>query len=124
MPIVWVDHSLEYGTSSDPFSCTFSTDEGIIQSMMIEEEPWADYHHLSHLPNHIEEIPNELNHHSIIYFLLNSVFIDTFDSERNLSNIKETISINISTNLGLVEKIHVGKSCSPLELETYRALFP
>jgi len=93
-PIVWVDRLLEYGTSSDPFSCTFSTDEGIIQSMMTKEEPWVDYHHRSHLPDHIEDIPNELNHPSIIDFLSNYVFIDTVDYERNLSNIEETISID------------------------------
>ena len=94
-PIVWVDHSLEYGTSSDPFSRIFSIDERIIQSMMTEEEPWEDYHHCSHLPDHIEDFSNELNHPSVVDFLSNSVFIDTLDSKRNLSNIKETISINI-----------------------------
>lgn len=79
-PIVWVDHSLEYATSSDPFSHTFSTDEGIIQSMMAEEEPWEKYHHRSHIPDHIEDIPNELNRPSNVDFLSNSVFIDTTDS--------------------------------------------
>ena len=38
-------------------------------------------------------------------------------------NIEETISIDISTNPGIVENIHVGKSCYPSELETYRAIF-
>ena len=67
-PIVWVDRSLEYGISSDPFSRTFSTDEGIIQSMMTEEEPWADYHHRSHLPDQIEDISNELNRPNNVNF--------------------------------------------------------
>jgi len=94
-PIVWVDRSLEYGTSSDPFSCIHSTDEGIVQSMMIGEEPWEDYHHRSHILDDIKDYPNELNHPSVVDFLSNSVFIDTVDSERNLSNIEEIISINI-----------------------------
>lgn len=122
-PIVWVDRLLEYGTSSAPFSCTFSTNEGIFQLMMTKEEPWEDYHHLSHLPDHIEDVSNEPNRLSIVDFLSNYVFIDTVDSERNVSNIEETISIDISTKLGIVENIHVDKSCSPLELETYCALF-
>jgi len=105
------------------FHIHFSIDEGIIQSMMTEEEPWADYHHRSNLLDHIEDVSNELNHPSIVDFLSNSVFINTVDSERNLSNIKETISINISTKRRIVENIHVGKSCSPSELETYSALF-
>jgi len=119
----WVDRSLEYGTSSDPFSCTISTDGGIIQSMMTKEEPWEDYHHRSHLLDHIEDIPNELNFPSVLDFLPNSIFIDIVNSEQNLSNIEETISIDISTKPRILENIHVGKSCSPLELETYRALF-
>ena len=45
------------------------------------------------------------------------------DSEQNLSNIEETIAINISTKPNVVENIHVGKSCSSSELEVYYALF-
>lgn len=45
------------------------------------------------------------------------------DSEGNLSNIEETITINILTKLDVVENIHVGKSCSSSELEIYYALF-
>ncbi len=40
-----------------------------------------------------------------------------------MSNIEETITINISTKTNVVENIHVGKSCSPSELEIYNALF-
>lgn len=52
---VWVDRSLKYGTSWDPFSRIYSTDEGVIQSMMIGEEPWGDYHHHSHLLDENED---------------------------------------------------------------------
>jgi hypothetical protein len=37
--------------------------------------------------------------------------------------LKRTIAINISTKTDVVENIHVGKSCSPSELEIYNALF-
>ena len=94
-PIVWVDFSLEYGTFSDPFSRIHSMDEGIVQSIMIGEEPWEDYHYHSHLPDDVEDYSNELNHPLAIDFLSNSVFIDTIESEQNLSNIEEMISINI-----------------------------
>lgn len=80
-PIVWVDRSIEYGTSSNPFSRIFSTDEGIVQSMMIGEEPWEDYHHRSHLLDDIEDYSNGLNHPSVVDFLSNSIFIDTVDFE-------------------------------------------
>lgn len=85
--------------------------------MMIGEEPWEDYHHRSHLLDDTEDYSNELNHPSVVDFLLNSVFIDTVESEQNLSNIEEMISINISIKLNVVENIHVGKSCSPSELD-------
>ena len=95
---------------------------------MIGEESWEDYHHHSHLPDDINDYSNELNHPSVVNFLANSVFIDTIESERNLSNIEETISINISINVStkpnIVENIHVSKSCSPLEIDNYHALFP
>jgi len=90
---------------------------------MIGEESWEDYHHHSHLPDDIEDYSNEPNHPSIVDFLLNSARVNTVDSERNLSNIEETISINILTRPNIVENIHVCKSCSPLELDNYRALF-
>ena len=51
----------------------------------------VDYHHRSHLLDHIEGILNEINHPSIVNFLSNSVFIDTVDSKQNLSNIEETM---------------------------------
>ena len=90
---------------------------------MIGEEPWEDYHHHSHLPDDIEDYSNELNHPSVLDLLSNSVFIDTIESGRNLSNIEETISINILTKPNIVENIHVGKSCSPSELDSYHTLF-
>ena len=89
--------------------------------MMIGEEPWGDYHHRSHLLDDIKDYSNELNHPSIVDFLSN--FVDTTDSQHNLSNIEEKISINISTKPNIIENIHVDKSCSPLELDNYYVLF-
>jgi hypothetical protein len=118
---VWVDRSEEYGTPLDPWSKVHGTDEGILQSMMIEGAPWNDHHHRSLLPECEEETHHDLYHPSVFEFLTNTV--NTVDSERNLSNIEETVAINISTKSDVVENIHVGKSCSPSELEIYSALF-
>ena len=89
--------------------------------MMIDEAPWEDYHHHSHLLNWKEDSSSDLDHPSVFDFLSNTV--NMVDSERNLSNIEETIVINISTKTDVVENIHVGKSCSSSELEIYSALF-
>ena len=50
--VIWVDHSLDFGTPSDPFSSTFLTYENIVESMMPEGEPWEDHHHRSHLQDY------------------------------------------------------------------------
>jgi len=68
-----------------------STDEGIVQSMMIGEEPWEYYHHYSHLPYDNEDYSNDLNHPSIIDFMSNFVRIDIVNSEHNFSNIEKKI---------------------------------
>ena len=108
---IWVDRSREYGTSLDPWSKVHGTDEGILQSMLIEGAPWNDHHHRSLLPEYEEDTQRDLYHPSVFEFLTNTV--NTVDSERNLSNIEETIAINISTKTNVVENIYVGKGCTP-----------
>ena len=90
---VWVDRSREYGTPLDPWSRVHGTDEGILQSMMIEGASWNDHHHRSLLPEYEEDTQKDLYHPSVFEFLTNTV--NMVDSERNLSNIEETIAINI-----------------------------
>ena len=46
---VWVDHSLDFGTPSDPFTSKCLTYEIILEGMMSEGERQEDYHHHSHL---------------------------------------------------------------------------
>ena len=87
-PSVWVDHSLDFGTPSDPFSSKFLTDENILEAMMAEGEPWEDYPHHSHPPNYEENNLSELYHPSIQNFFSNSFPINAIESERNLSNIE------------------------------------
>ena len=72
---VWIDRSKDYGTSSDPWSHVHSTNKGIVQSMMIGEAPWEDYHHCSHLPDYHEDYSSNLNHPSVFYSLLNTINI-------------------------------------------------
>ena len=49
--INWVDHSLYYNMSYDPFSRTFSTNESIMEIMISDDAPWDDHHHCSSLPD-------------------------------------------------------------------------
>ena len=79
--IVWVDHSLDFGTPSNPFSLMFLTYENILEAMMSEGEPWEDYHHHSHLPDYEENYLGELYHPSIKTLFSNSFPINATDSE-------------------------------------------
>ena len=47
---------------------------------------------------------------------------DAFE-EGNMVNIFPTIKINISTNSEIIEQIMMGASCSPKEVDAYKALF-
>ena len=78
---VWVDHSLDFGTPSDPFFSKFLIDENILEAMMLEGEPWEDYLHCSHLPDYEENNLSELYHPSIKTFFSNSLPINAIDSE-------------------------------------------
>lgn len=53
--IDWVDNFLSYGTSSGPFSRTFSTDENIMDIMMSDDSPWHDHHHFFSFPYSFED---------------------------------------------------------------------
>ena len=53
---------------------------------------------------------------------LPSILSDIF-SKGNLSNILETISIDISVKHGVAEHIQIGTNCSPDEIQLYTALF-
>lgn len=118
---VLIDRSKEYGTPLGPWSRVHYTNEGIVQSILIERAQWGDHHHRSLLPDCEENIPDDLHHPSVFDFLSNTV--NTVDSELNLSNIEETITINISTKTDVVENIYVGKCFYPSKLEIYNAPF-
>ena len=64
---------------------------------MSEGEPWDGHHHHSHLPDYEEDNLRKLYHPSIKNFFSNSFPINEIDSDRNLSNIEENFSIDIST---------------------------
>src|ERR1700727_701335 len=98
---VWIDRSKEYGTRSNPWLQVHLTDEGIVQSMMIDGAPWEDYHHRSHLLNGKEHNSSNLDHPLVFDFLKNTV--NAVDFKRNLSNIEETIAINISSKTDVVD---------------------
>lgn len=117
------DQSLDYGTSSNPLSCIFSTNESIMQIRILDDASWDNHHHHSSLLDFIEVNISDIYLLDLYICFVSYVSIKEADYEKNLLNIEETIPIEISVKLGVVENIHVGASYSPSEIETYKALF-
>ena len=44
-------------------------------------------------------------------------------SEGNMGNITQTMPIDISIQLGVIENVHIGVTCSPEEIKLYTHLF-
>lgn len=112
--------------SPDPLKENFPSDESIIETMSLEELPWGNGHHRSSfipslgamiycLERYASQVPTPPLQTPI---LMHEVF-----SKGNLSNITQTIPINISVKSGVVENIHVGVTCSPDEIQVYTDLF-
>jgi len=54
--INWVDHSQDFGSTSNSFIGTLSTDESIMEIMMLDETAWDDNHRRSSLPETLENV--------------------------------------------------------------------
>jgi hypothetical protein len=97
----------------------------MIMSIM-EDTPWDDGHHHSilFLEQHTIDgyqwisTPSTVVVISIVSEVTHNVF-----HEGNLSNILPTIPLDISIKPVIVENVHIGASCSPDEIVTYKSLF-
>lgn len=80
--ITWIDLSLDYGTSSHPFSRIFSSDENIMEIMMPNNVSWDDHHHHSSLPDSVEYNLNDLYLPNAFQSFTNSISIHEVNSKR------------------------------------------
>lgn len=99
------------------------SNESILEVMSLFERPWEDSHHRSSFPpgsttNMASFHPHLWTSLSQLPSLLSDVFL-----EGNLSNILETISINISVKQGVVEYIQIGVDFSSEGIQLYTAIF-
>jgi len=110
--INFVDWSLNYGTPSDPLSYIFSTNQGIMEIIMLDDTSWDEHHDRSSLTDSIEDNISGLYMPNFFEPSMNFISIHEINFEKNLSNIEEKYPLNISVILGIVENIHIGASCS------------
>jgi len=85
--INWVDRSLDYGTSSYPFSHVFSTDEIIMELMIPNDASWNDHHHV---PPY--QIPLRVISVMCIYPILSNILRVMFLSTKSIPRIISRIS--------------------------------
>jgi hypothetical protein len=118
-------HSL-FDMSPDPFHMILPTDEMIMAVMSVEDTPWNDGHHRSILflePETIESYQQISHPSTFINFPPFSEPTCDVLYEGNLRNISPTIPLDISIKPRIVENVHIGASCSPDEIQTYKTLF-
>jgi len=84
---------------------------------------WDDHHHHSSLLDSIEDDLSDVYLPNIVKSFTSFVSIYEFDSKKNLSNIEETIPLDISVKPVIAENIYIGASFSPSDIETYKTLF-
>jgi hypothetical protein len=112
--------------SLDPSHVIFPTYEMIMFVMSIEDTPWDDGHHRSilFLEQHTIESYQQIST-PLTIVIISTIFESTHDVfyEGNLSNISPTIPLDISIKPRVVENVHIGDSCSPDDVVTYKSLF-
>lgn len=81
-------HSRDYGSSSDPFSSTFSTDESIMEIMMSDDVSWDDSHHRSSLPKTFEDNLGDIYSPNIVEISTDSLSIHDINSKKNFRIFK------------------------------------
>ena len=119
-------HWLEPVSLPDPFECTFSTHESIMEVMNSDEIPWNDYDHRSSFLPAPDKIDNEFStmfSPEIVDSLKWPISVLQDEFERNLGNISTMIYIDISVKERIIENIPLGASCSVEEIQAYKALF-
>ena len=112
--------------SPDPLVETLLANEGIMEVMPLEEPAYTDTrHHSSFLPYPAVMSTTYEESSSLFPSLPLPPLIMTLEVwlEGNLGNITQTMSIDISIKIGIVEHVHIGVSYSLDEIKTYTHLF-
>ena len=101
-------------------------EEEILEAMMSIERPRDDLHHWSYFFLDWHEVESILSSPSPtggVHIILNPLDPAKISTEGNMSIISETISVNISRNPNIIEKVFIGAKCSPEEIKSYTDIF-
>jgi hypothetical protein len=119
---IWAQISL---TNVDSLDLVLPSDEAVIEEMTSPDKPWEDLHHRSYFLPDLSQI--EVGEFTVTMTgdrscPINLLATHEIYAEGNMETISETIPINISQNLGVVENVFVGADCSPGEIQLYTDL--
>ena len=94
--------------------------------MNLMEKPWETNHHQSYF------LPNKDSHTIIavdptmernFHWYKDTLNMHDDFVEGNMSNISQTMPINISGKPGIIENVFIGEDCTNEEINIYTALF-
>ena len=97
-----------------------------MKTISLEDLTWSDGHHRSSFMPCLRAMSNYLERfalHVPSLPLQMPIFTHEVFSDGNLGKITQTMPIDISVKLGVVENIHIGVTYSPDEIEVYNSLF-
>jgi hypothetical protein len=120
---IWAQGSL---ANIDSLDLVLPYNESVIEEMTSLDKPWEDIHHRSYFLPELSLI--EVGEFSVTMTgdqscPINLLATHEIYAEGNMATIIETIPINISQNLGIVENVFIGADCSPKEIQIYMDLF-
>jgi hypothetical protein len=115
---IWAQGSL---TTTDSLDLVFPSDEEIIEALTGPDRPWDDLHHRSYFLRELRRI--EAGEFMLTMTgdrscPINPLATHAVYVEGNMEIIIETISIDISRTLGIVENVFIGADCSPEEIQS------
>lgn len=85
--------------------------------MMLDETPCDDNDHQSYFPEILEKKFEDFYSPNVTDTLRGSISIHEVNSKKNLTNIEETILLDISIKPEVIENVHIDASCSPIEIK-------
>ena len=112
-------------TIPDPFQQVFHIDESIHEFLSIDELPWDDLHYRSSFLSELDKFKNNFSSIFTANYVeqpQSPISITNLDFEVNLGNFSSTIPVDISVKPRIIENIHIGASCTPDEISTYKSL--
>ena len=104
----------------EPLDTKLFTDETIMEVICPIEKPWEISHHRSSFiptTDQLKRFDLELTTRKEHDWFRNPFSTQPVFVEGNLSNISDTIPINISSNPNVAEKIMIRGDCSPKEIQ-------